>query len=128
MSYDTAITQLVIDTTDIIPRESIANEAINLVYDNIDFGDDIKKQTHVTNDITTQEITSENHSREAQKSKISKSQRSLKVLQSDVVQFSIGVKKTCKFNDEGQDVVTIMASRELALKLNLTYVLAKLLP
>ena len=128
MSYDTAIVQLVIDTTDIIPREFIANEAINLVYDNIDFGEDMKKQTHVTNGIITQKIASENHSREAQTSRISKSQRSLKVPQSDVVQFSTGVKKTLKFNDEGQDVVTIMASRELALKLNLTYVLAKLLP
>ena len=56
MSYDTAITQLVIDTTDIIPREFIASEAINLVYDNIDFGEDIKKQTHVTNGIITQKI------------------------------------------------------------------------
>ena len=121
MSYDTAIAQLVIDTTDIIPREFIASEAINLVYDNIDFGEDIKKQTHVTNGIITQKITSENHSREAQTSRISKSQRSLKAPQSDVVQFSIGV-------DEGNDVVTIMASRELALKLDLAYVLAKLLP
>ena len=128
MSYDTAIAQLVIDTTDIIPREFIASEAINLVYDNIDFGEDIKKQTHVTNGIITQKIRSENHSREAQTSRISKSQRSLKAPQSDVVQFSIGVKKTPKFNDEGNDVVTIMASRELALKLDLAYVLAKLLP
>ena len=128
MSYDTAIAQLVIDTTDIISREFIANEAINLVHDNIDFGEDIKKQTHVTNGIITQKITSENHSREAQTSRISKSQRSLKAPQSDVVQFSIGVKKTPKFNDEGNDVVTIMASRELALKLDLAYVLAKLLP
>ena len=37
-------------------------------------------------------------------------------------------RKTPKFNDEGNDVVTIMASRELALKLDLAYVLAKLLP
>ena len=128
MSYDTAIAQLVIDTSDIIPREFIANEAINLVYDNIDFGEDIKKQTHVTNGIITQKITSENQKREAQKLRISKSQRSLKVPESDVVQFSIGVKKTPKFNDEGGDVVATMASRELALKIDLAYVLAKLVP
>ena len=91
MSYDTAIAQLVIDTSDIIPREFIANEAINLVYDNIDFGEDIKKQTHVTNGIITQKITSENQKREAQKLRIRKAQRSLKAPESDVVQFSIGV-------------------------------------
>ena len=112
MSYDTAIAQLVIDTSDIIPREFIANEAINLVYDNIDFGEDIKKQTHVTNGIITQKITSENQNREPQKLRISKSQRSLKVPESDVVQFSIGIKKTPKFNDEGGDVVATMALDE----------------
>lgn len=53
MSYDTAIAQLVVNTSDIIPREFVANEAINLVYDNIDFGEDVKKQTHVTNGIIT---------------------------------------------------------------------------
>ena len=112
----------------LLPRQFIANEAINLVYHNIDFGEDIKKQTDVTSGIITRKITSQNHSREAQTSRISKSLRSLKVPQSDVVQFSIGVKKAPKFNDEGQDVVTIMASRELAWKIDLAYVLARLLP
>ena len=61
MSYDTAIAQLVVNTSNIIPREFLANEAINLVYDNIDFGEDILLlQTHVTNGIITQKITSEN--------------------------------------------------------------------
>ena len=44
MAFDTALAQLVLNTSDIIPREFAANEAINLVYDNIDFGEDIKKQ------------------------------------------------------------------------------------
>ena len=80
MSYDTVIAQLVVNTSDIIPREFVANEAINLVYDNIDFGEDIKKQTHVTNGIITQKIKSENQSRETSATNISKSHRSLKIL------------------------------------------------
>ena len=128
MSYDTAIAQLVVNTSDIIPREFVANEAINLVYDNIDFGEDIKKQTHVTNGIITQKITSENQSRETSATNISKSQRSLKIPQSDVVQFSIGVKRTPKFTDESRDAVTALASCEMALKLDLAYVLTKLVP
>ena len=52
--------------------------------------------------------------------------RSLKVPESNVVQFSIGIKKTPKFKAEGGDVVVTMASCELTLKLDLAYVLAKL--
>jgi hypothetical protein len=63
MAFDTALAQLVVNTSDIIPREFVANEAVNLVYDNIDFGEDIKKQTHVTNGIITQQITSEGQDR-----------------------------------------------------------------
>ncbi len=60
MAFDTALAQLVVNTSDIIPREFASNEPVNLVYDNIDFGEDIKKQTHVTNGIITQQIRSEN--------------------------------------------------------------------
>ena len=51
MAYDTAIAQVNINTSRIIPREFVQNEAVNLVFNNIDFGDEIKKQTHVTNGI-----------------------------------------------------------------------------
>ena len=33
MSYDTAIAHIVVNSSDITPREFIANEAINLAYD-----------------------------------------------------------------------------------------------
>ena len=36
MAYDSAIAQLVIETSDIVPREFVAGQSINLVYDNID--------------------------------------------------------------------------------------------
>lgn len=57
MAHDTAIAQLNIDTTTIIPREFVANKFINLVYDNIDFGEEAAKQTHVTNGIITQKVS-----------------------------------------------------------------------
>lgn len=52
----------------------------------------------------------------------------MKIPQSDVVQFSIGVKRTPKFTDESRDAVTALASCEMALKLDLAYVLTKLVP
>ena len=57
MAYDSAIAQLVIETSEIVPREFVAGQSINLVYDNIDFGEEVKKQTHVTNGIITQKVS-----------------------------------------------------------------------
>ena len=57
MAYDTALAQLTMNSSDDnTPREFIAKEAINLAYDNIDFQEDIKEKTHVTNGIITQKI------------------------------------------------------------------------
>ena len=46
MGYDTALAQLTMNTSDNIPREFVAKEATNLVYDNIDFQKDVKEQTY----------------------------------------------------------------------------------
>ena len=56
IDFDNALTQLVVNTNKLI----IANKAVNLVYDSIDFGEDVKKQTHITNGIITQQIGSKN--------------------------------------------------------------------
>ena len=49
MSYESALAQLTINTSNIIPKDFVAGKHITLVYDNIDFQEDAKKQTHVTN-------------------------------------------------------------------------------
>ena len=56
IAYDSAIAQATIDTSNILPKEFVAKEHVNLVYDNIDFGEEIDKQTHVTNGIITQKV------------------------------------------------------------------------
>ena len=53
IAYDSAIAQATIDTSNILPKEFVAKEHVNLVYGNIDFGEEIDKQTHVTNGIIT---------------------------------------------------------------------------
>ena len=128
MAFDTALAQLVVNTSDIIPREFVANEAVNLVYDNIDFGEDIRKQTHVTNGIITQQITSANQRRSRQTIKINKNQQSMQVPQSDVMPFSNGIRKTPTFISEQGSVITTIASREMAQKLDFAYVLVKMVP
>ena len=67
---DTVLTQLTIDTSDIIPREFVPKEPINLVYDNIDFQEEITKETHVTNGIIIQKIIQESNARPQQEIKI----------------------------------------------------------
>ena len=63
MAFDSALAQLTINTSNIIPRNFVAEEYINLVFDNIDFGEEISKQPHVTNGIITQKITIQNESK-----------------------------------------------------------------
>ena len=42
----------------ILPRKFVATEYVKLLYsDNIDFGEEIDKQTHVTNDVITQKAS-----------------------------------------------------------------------
>jgi ABC-type microcin C transport system permease subunit YejB len=56
MAYDSALAQLTINMSNVIPRNFVAEEYVNLVYDNFDFGKEIAKQTHVTNVIITQKM------------------------------------------------------------------------
>ncbi len=76
MAYDSAIAQATINTSNIIPRKFVAKEYVNLVYDNIDFGEEISKQTYVTNGIITQrESVQKQISSSEQPTLIKKSQR-----------------------------------------------------
>ncbi len=122
ISYDTAIAQLNITTANLIPNEFVAN-TVNIVYDNIDFGEEIKNQTHVTNGIVTQKVTSEKQAFREQTVTITKCQRTVKEPDSDVVPFNLGVKKTPKFLNA--ELVTDASACETAQKLDLTYVLIK---
>ena len=55
--YDSAIAQSSIDSSSIVPKGFVPKEYVNLVYDNIDFGEEITKQTHVTNGIIMQKVS-----------------------------------------------------------------------
>ena len=125
-AYDTALAQLAINTSDIIPREFVPKESINLVYDNIDFQEEITQQTHVRNGIIIQKVLQESNSHPEQAVKISKSQRSVKVPESDIMQFSIGTKETPNFHVETRQAVTRTPFGERAQKLDLVYVLVKM--
>ena len=126
MAYDTALAQVNIDTSTIIPREFVPNEAVNLVFDNIDFGEEIKKQTHVTNGIITQKVTSADEPavRPQNGATIKKTQRSVKAPHSIITPFSIGKKETPKFH-KGSGTTTTNASAKMAERLDLAIVLVK---
>ena len=124
MAYDTAIAQFNIETSTFVPNEFVPNEAVNLIYD-INFGEEIKKQTHVTNGIITQKIISEDLQIGPQnKPNIRKSQSSLEARQSFNTPFTIGNKKTRKFHDKGR-LITTTSAGEMAERLDFAYVLVK---
>ena len=80
MAYDTALAQLSLKASNVIPKGFIAEHHVNVVYDNIDFWEEAGKQTHVTNGIIIQEITSQNNDdNNGETTVIKKTQRSLKV-------------------------------------------------
>ena len=120
-----------INTSNIIPREFVAKEYVNLVYDNSDFGEEISKQTHVTNGIITQRKSVQKQiSCSEQPTLIKKSQRTVAMLATDIAPYSIGVKKTPKFqsielNPESLELNVSRDSAETAYELDLAYVLIK---
>ncbi len=128
MAYDTALAQLSLNTSNVIPKGFIAERHVNVVYDNIDFGEEAGKQTHVTNGIIIQQVTSENNDdNNRETTVIKKTQRSLKVPDITLKPYSIGVKKTPAFNipdsieDYGENEKT-----NISLKTDLAYVLVKM--
>ena len=96
MANDTALklAQLSLNASNVIPKGFIAEHHVNVVYDNIDFGEEAGKQTHVTNGIIIQEITSQNNDdNNGETTVIKKTQRSLKVPDITLKPYSIGVKR-----------------------------------
>ena len=56
MAYDSALAQLSRNTSSYLPKDFVKNQNVNFVHDNIDFGEEIAKQTHVTNGTITQKV------------------------------------------------------------------------
>ena len=56
MAYDSALAQLTMNASNIVPKDFIPCQFVNLVYDNIDFKEDSAQQTHVTNGIIIQKV------------------------------------------------------------------------
>lgn len=75
MAYDTALAQLSLNTSNIIPKGFIAEQHVNVVYDNIDFGEEARKQTHVTNGIIIQVTSQNNDDNNRETAVIKKTQR-----------------------------------------------------
>ena len=131
MAYDLAIAQATINTSNIIPREFVAGEYVNLVYDNIDFCEEISKQTHVTNGIIVQRKSVQKQTSSSDHTvQIKKTQRTVAMPATDIAPYSIGVKKTPKFqcidlDPESLQLKVNRDSAETAYKLDLAYILIK---
>ena len=123
MSLDTALAQLAIDTATVVPREFVAGKFINLVFDNIDFGEEVAKQTHVTNGIIIQKLSEEEHGI-GHNVQIAKSQRSVNMPNTDVTPYAIGARKTPKFHEVALNE-KFNTSRENAEKIDFAYVIIK---
>ena len=91
MAYDSALAHL---SSNVIPRNFVAEEYVTLVYDNIDFGEEIAKQTHVTNGIITQKMAVQIENGLPHSTVIKKSQQTVEVPNCVIAENSLGTKKT----------------------------------
>ena len=110
MAYDSAIAQATIETSNILPKEFVVKEYVNLVYDNIDFGEEIDKQSHVTNGIITQKVLV--HQQLSSSDQQKKKQRTVEMPTSDIVPYSIGVKMTPTFHIVQLHVLVAVEARK----------------
>lgn len=135
MAYDSALAQLTINTSNIVPKDFVPGEHVNLVYDNIDFKEESVKQTHVTNGIIIQKVI--NHDMHpvledpTEYIPIKKKQRTVAVPVSDITPYAVGVKKTPKFDGDALDMTSMdiqVKNNECvsAHKLDLMYALLKI--
>ena len=131
MAYDSALAHLTINTSNVIPRNFVAEEYVTLVYNNIDFGEEIAKKTHVTNGIITQKMAVQIENGLPHSTVIKKSQQTVEVPNCVIAENSLGTKKTPTFHEIHQDAQPMsIASRDgaerTAYKLDLAYVLSKM--
>ena len=101
MSYDSALAQLTINTSNIVPKDIVPGKHVNLVFDNIDFKEDSGKQTHVTNGIIIQQVVPEVEivsTVQCASEPIKKKQRTVPLPTSTIMPYAIGAKKTPTFN------------------------------
>jgi hypothetical protein len=127
-----SVTNLVLSVTNLfLSVTNLVLSVTNLVYDNIDFGEEISKQTHVTNGIIIQRKSVQKQiSPSDEPSLIKNTQRTVAMPTTDIAPYNIGIKKTPKFQSVELDPESLKLnvsgdSAERAYKLDLTYVLIK---
>ena len=123
------------NASNIVLKDSILCQFVNLVYDNIDFKEDYVQQTHVTNGIIIQKVC--NHDVQpvvndrTEHEPIKKKQRIVALPFIGITPYAVGVKRTPAFDGDALDL-TLMVSRmknyefASAHKLDLMYALVKI--
>ena len=133
MAYDSALAQLSMNASNVVPRNFVAEKHVNLVYDNIDFGEEIAKQTHVTNGIITQKmVTKSDNDLPQSNTVIKKSQRTVDVPTGTIAHYTLGAKETPVFRNVNEFTHAVMpialrdCTARSAYMLDLAYVLTKM--
>ena len=131
MAYDTSLAKLSIanQSEGFVPLGIVPDQFFCLVFDNVDFGEESKKQTHVTNGIIIQKEFPEIeivHKRQP----FSKGERSLKAPEEVISPYKMDVKVTPCFKDLVKDLDSSRAENAKHLQrchlLDLAYVLIRL--
>ena len=126
LSHETDLARLSMTTESNIPKDIVKNKFTCLVFDNDDFAEDSRNQTHVLGGIAIQR-ESEAFESVVQPPMIKKGRRSLQAPPSIILPYHLGKKKTPSFaiEDERLDEEYYLYEQSYARVLDFAYILLK---
>ena len=116
LRHDTALAEIALGASSIVPRDAMPGVWTTIVADNADFGEEAKMQTHITNMIMIQkgEAHKENESSEINTKRSGR--KSIKAPPSNIGNYSLGKKKSPSFRDVSNHISLPKASHVFHVK------------
>ena len=131
LTHETDLAKLAVTSNTNIPKDIIKGKFTCLVFDNNDFSEESRNQTHVLGGIAIQKEGETSHDEQQSQPRLSKKGgRSLKAPTTAILPFHLGKKKTPNFSDIGMESEEESryweVHQELARRLDFAYTLMKM--
>lgn len=113
LRHDTALAEIALDASSIVPRDAMPGVWTTIVADNADFGEEAKMQTHITNMIMIQKDDAQKENEIPELNTKRSGRKSIKAPPSDIGNYSLGKKKSPSFRDVSTHISLPNASHVL---------------
>ena len=113
LRHDTALAEISLGASSIVPRDAVPSVWTTIVADNADFGEEAKMQTHITNMIMIQRDETQKENEVPEVNTKRSGRKSIKAPPSDIGNYSLGKKKSPSFRDVSTHISLSKASHDL---------------